>query len=63
MPTVGGSPCCNTEVVQWAAYDQRDIGMRADILCYTSAPIEHALKIASPVQLVLYAITDGRDTD
>jgi putative CocE/NonD family hydrolase len=63
VPTVGGSPCCNPLVIPWAAHDQRDIEMRQDVLCYTSAPLEADLETTGPIQAILYAATDGRDTD
>jgi putative CocE/NonD family hydrolase len=63
VPTFGGSPCCDNAVVPWAAQDQRDVEMRRDVLCYTSAPLKEDLEVTGPVQLILYATTDGRDTD
>jgi putative CocE/NonD family hydrolase len=63
VPTLGGGPCCDPEIVPWAAQDQRDIEMRTDVLCYTSAPLEQDLEVTGPVQAILYAATDGRDTD
>ena len=37
--------------------------MRPDVLCYTSEPLAEDLEVTGPVELVLYAATDGRDTD
>ncbi len=37
--------------------------MRADVLCYTSAPLEEELEVTGPIKLVLFAATDGLDTD
>ena len=36
VPTTGGRNCCWPDVVPWGPYDQRDVEMRADVLCYTS---------------------------
>ena len=44
-------------------YDQRDVEMRADVLCYTSEPMESDLEVTGPIKVVLYAATDGLDTD
>ncbi len=44
-------------------YDQRDVEMRGDVLCYTTEPLEHDLEVTGPVKLALYAATDGLDTD
>ena len=37
--------------------------MRADVLCYTSAPLAADLEVTGPIKVVLYAATDGLDTD
>lgn len=63
VPTVGGSVCCDCAVVPWAAQDQRDLEMRADVLCYSTLPLETDLEVTGPITLTLYAATDGRDTD
>lgn len=60
--TLGG---CNwrPDIVAPGPYDQRDIEMRDDVLCYTSDPLERDLEVTGPVKLVLYAATDAPDTD
>ena len=37
--------------------------MRTDVLCYTSAPLERNMEVTGPITAVLYAATDGPDTD
>ena len=37
--------------------------MRQDVLCYTSAPLAAAVEVTGPIQVVLYAASDGPDTD
>lgn len=37
--------------------------MRADVLCYTSAPLQSDLEVTGPIKVVLYAATDSLDTD
>ena len=61
--TVGGNNCCSPHIVPWGPYDQRGVEMRTDVLCYTSEPLEKDLEVTGPIKVVLYAATDGRDTD
>jgi putative CocE/NonD family hydrolase len=63
VQTIGGNNCCLPHLVPWGAYDQRDIEMRGDVLCYTSAPLEQDVEVTGPIKVILYAATDGRDTD
>jgi putative CocE/NonD family hydrolase len=63
VPTHGGSNCCSPEIVPWGPYDQRDLEMRADVLVYTSAPLERDVTVVGPIRVVLWAATDGIDTD
>jgi len=63
VPTVGGTPCCDSRIIPWAAHDQRDLEMRADVLCYTTPPLTEDVEVTGPITLTLYAQTDGRDTD
>jgi hypothetical protein len=37
--------------------------MRNDVLCYTSAPMAQDMEVTGPIKVVLYAATDGLDTD
>jgi putative CocE/NonD family hydrolase len=37
--------------------------MRGDVLCYTSEPLAEDLEVTGPIRVVLFAATDGRDTD
>ncbi len=63
VPTRGGNNCCSPDVVPWGPYDQRDIEMRGDVLCYTSSPLDTNLEVTGPIDVMLYAATDCRDTD
>jgi putative CocE/NonD family hydrolase len=63
VQTVGGNNCCSPHIVPWGPYDQRDVEMRADVLCYTSAPLDRDLEVTGPIRVVLYAATDCPDTD
>ncbi len=43
--------------------DQREVEMRHDVLCYTSAPLEQDVEVTGPIRVVLFAATDAHDTD
>jgi len=63
VQTLGGNNCCSPHIVAWGPYDQRPVEMRSDVLCYTSAPLTEDREVTGPVTIVLYAATDGPDTD
>ena len=63
VQTLGGNNCCSPHIVPWGPHDQRPAEMRGDVLCYTSEPLAQAMEVTGPVQAVLYAATDGPDTD
>jgi putative CocE/NonD family hydrolase len=63
VPTRGGNNCCSPHIVPWGPYDQRDVEMRGDVLCYTSAPLERDLEVTGPIAVTLFAATDATDTD
>jgi putative CocE/NonD family hydrolase len=43
--------------------DQRPIEARADVLSYTSDPVERDLEVTGPIVVTLYAASDALDTD
>lgn len=63
VQTMGGNNCCSPHIVPWGPYDQRPVEMRGDVLCYTSDPLTTDLEVTGPITVVLYAATDGLDTD
>ena len=63
VQTMGGANCCSSHIVPWGPYDQRNVEMRTDVLCYTSAPLDRDMEVTGPIRAVLYAATDGPDTD
>ncbi len=60
-PTVGGS------VVSWlytpGSVDVSEVQARADILTFTSEPLEEDLDVAGPLRVTLYASSSAVDTD
>jgi len=63
VQSLGGTTCCTPEIVSWGAYDQRPVEARSDVLCYTSESLPVSIEITGPITLVLFAATDGLDTD
>jgi putative CocE/NonD family hydrolase len=64
VPTRGGSICCTgNPATRQGHVDQREIERRADVLVYTSPPLEHALRIAGPLHAHLTVSSSAKDTD
>ncbi|MBI4553947.1 MAG: CocE/NonD family hydrolase [Candidatus Latescibacteria bacterium] len=63
VQTIGGNNCCSPHIVAWGPYDQRPVELRGDVLCYTSPPLAQDLEVTGPIKVILYATTDGPDTD
>ncbi|HLZ10050.1 MAG TPA: CocE/NonD family hydrolase, partial [Chloroflexota bacterium] len=69
VPSIGG----NSSIGHWAGggddpvisgpIDQRPIEQRADVLVYTSRPLEQDLEVTGPIEVVLYAASSAPDTD
>lgn len=64
-PTVGGASFLPGLFVAANAgpRDQSPAQGRADVLCYTSAILEHDIEVTGPVKLVLYVRSSAPDTD
>jgi len=43
--------------------DQRPVEKREDVLVYTSDPFETDIEMIGPLKVILYASTEGKDTD
>jgi len=63
VPSLGGGVCCNRGASLGGSFDQRGIEARADVLVYTSGPLEQALDVTGFVRAKLYVSSDARDTD
>ncbi|HEV8717777.1 MAG TPA: CocE/NonD family hydrolase [Candidatus Binatia bacterium] len=62
VPTWGG--CTLMPGAQSAGpRDQGPVEERGDVLVYTSAPLTEPTEVTGPVEAIVYAATDGRDTD
>ena len=49
--------------VEAQGIDQRPIERRHDVLVYTSEILNSPIEIIGPVEAIIYAATDGLDTD
>ena len=63
VPTKGGCNCCNPEIVDWGAFDQRSVEYRNDVLVYTSDALDDEIEVTGPVIVKLFASTNVTDTD
>ena len=63
VPTVGGGLCCYPGALQGGAWDQADVEHRADVLVYSTEPLDEDLEVTGPVRLTLFASSSAPDTD
>jgi putative CocE/NonD family hydrolase len=63
VPALGGGVCCNDGAAPGGSFDQRGIEARADVLVYSTAPLEADLTVTGSVHPVLYVGSDAKDTD
>lgn len=64
-PTIGGPTSLPARMMKTntGPLDQRRLDERPDVLLYTSEPLDEALDVIGPLELVLYAATSAPDTD
>ena len=64
-PTIGGPTSMPGRMMRPSAgpSDQRPLEERADVLCFSSAPLDAPLEVTGPLQLVLFAATSAADAD
>ncbi len=63
VPTVGGPLCCDGGHLAPGPRDQKDVEARADVLVYSTPPLEQDLEVTGPVTLDLFAKSSAVDTD
>ncbi len=63
IPSRGGGICCIGDAIDGGVFDQRDIEARADMLVFTSAPLETAVDVTGPVTVTLFVSSDAADAD
>jgi len=59
----GGNVCCTGNAVTTGAFDQRRMEARADVLVYSTEPLQEAVEVTGPVEVTLFVSSDARDTD
>ena len=63
VPTVGGPLCCDPPHLAPGPRDQTEVESRADVLVYSTPPLENDTEVTGPVTLDLYASSSAVDTD
>ena len=63
VPALGGGVCCNKDAAKGGSFDQRGIEARADVLVYTSEPLEEDLQLTGHIRPTLYVSSNAKDTD
>ena len=63
VPSKGGHSCCFSEVAPVGPFDQAEIEKRADVLVYSTPPLEEAVEVTGPITVTLHAATSAKDTD
>src|SRR5262245_33500241 len=63
VPTQGGGNCCDHDHLAPGVYDQRPVENRADVLVYSTTPLELDTEVTGPVTVELYASSSAVDTD
>jgi hypothetical protein len=63
VPTVGGPLCCDPQHLPGGPRDQSEVEKRADVLVYSTGPLQQDVEVTGPVTLDLFASTSAADTD
>src|SRR5579859_3487321 len=63
VPTVGGNHSSSPEFLPAGVFDQRGVEMRADVLVYTSRPLDVPMTVVGPVEARLHVASSAPDTD
>jgi len=63
VPSLGGNVCCTGNAVQGGAFDQQELEKRADILVYTTEPLEEGVEVSGFIETTLFISSDVKDTD
>jgi uncharacterized protein len=63
VPSRGGHSCCTPDVAPVGPFDQAAIEERADVLVYSTPPLEQPVELTGPITVTLHAATSAPDTD
>lgn len=62
VPTVGGRLCCG-DALPPGPFDQRSIENRADVLVFSTPPLDREIEVTGFIRLELFAASTAVDTD
>jgi len=62
-PAPGDFKTPENPLIQFSGLDLRDVERREDVLVYTSEVLDKTVEISGPVEVELFAASDGLDTD
>ncbi len=63
VPTIGGRLCCGNDQLPPGPFDQRPNEKRADVLVFSTPPLQKDLEITGYVRAKIFAESDAADTD
>jgi putative CocE/NonD family hydrolase len=63
VPSKGGHSCCFANLAPLGPYDQSELEKRADVLVYSTPPLDKPVEVTGPITLTLYAASSAEDTD
>lgn len=63
VPTVGGNLCCAQLVHPPAAFDQREVEARDDVLVYSTEPLMANVEVTGPVSALIFVGSTAPDFD
>lgn len=63
IPALGGGVCCNAGAAPGGSFDQRGIEARADVLVYSTEPLDTDLEITGSIRPTLFVSSTAKDTD
>lgn len=63
VPTIGGALSSGEPIMRGGAYDQHELTARADVLTFSTPPLDRDLEVTGPVTARLWIASDGPDTD
>ncbi|WP_299781531.1 CocE/NonD family hydrolase [uncultured Formosa sp.] len=63
VPSFGGTPCCDDNILRGGAFDHQLTETRDDILVYTTDVLKEGLEVSGFIESTLYVSSDVKDTD
>lgn len=63
VPSRGGHSCCTPDVAPVGPFDQAEVEERADVLVYSTPPLDQPVEVTGPITVTLHAASSAPDTD